>query len=104
MWEAILRNLVIDGSQPQHVDPGLLQGRSIVKLVLNTEQPILDLRSPHFRHLCSDAKQLSEWQRLAVASEDCYGQTHAAAKELLLAAPRATGLCWPSRLECAWKL
>ena len=54
LWEAVLRNLVIADRQPQHIDPALLQDRSIAQLTLLHETPILDLRAPHFRHLSTD--------------------------------------------------
>lgn len=56
LWEAVLRNLVIDGAQPQHVDPGLVAGKSIVELEVTQEIKILDLRSPHFRRLSSEQR------------------------------------------------
>src|SRR5688572_15132366 len=34
LWEAVLRNLVIEDRQPQHVDPVLLEGRSIAQIRL----------------------------------------------------------------------
>jgi hypothetical protein len=97
LWEAILRNLVIEDRQPQHVDPALVQGRSIAKLRLLQAVPVLDLRAPHFRRLSSDPDRQTDWQRLAVLPECDYGQTHASARELLTAAPKAAGLCWHSR-------
>jgi RES domain len=97
LWEAVLRNLVIEDRQPQHIDPGLLAGRSIAQIKLIHEIPILDLRAPHFRHLSTDPARHAEWQRLCVVPERDYGQTHAAARELLTAAPRAAGLSWHSR-------
>jgi hypothetical protein len=97
LWESVLRNLVIQDKQPQHIDPGLLEGRSIAKLTLGVDTQILDLRSPHFRHLSSNSARHTEWQRLATVPERDYPQTHAAAKELLAMAPDAAGLCWHSR-------
>ncbi len=97
LWEAVLRNLVIEDRQPQHIDPGLLAGRSIAQIKLIHEILILDLRAPHFRHLSTDPARHAEWQRLCVVPERDYGQTHAAARELLTAAPRAAGLSWHSR-------
>jgi hypothetical protein len=97
LWEAVLRNLVVDDKQPQHVDPALVEGRSIAQLKLLKEIPILDLRAPHFRHLSANPARHSEWQRLCVVPERDYGQTHTAARELLTAAPRAAGLSWHSR-------
>jgi len=97
LWEAVLRNLVIEDRQPQHIDPELLEGRSIAQIKLIHEIPILDLRAPHFRHLSTDPARQAEWQRLCVVPERDYGQTHAAARELLTAAPRAAGLSWHSR-------
>jgi RES domain len=92
LWEAVLRNLVVDDKQPQHVDPALVEGRSIVRLKLLQEIPILDLRAPHFRRLSANTARHTEWQRLCVIPERDYGQTHSAARELLTAAPRAAGL------------
>lgn len=97
LWESVLRNLVIEDKQPQHIDPGLLEGRSIAELTLGVDTQILDLRSPHFRHLSSNPARHTEWQRLATVPERDYPQTHAAAKELLAMAPEAAGLCWHSR-------
>ena len=97
LWEAVLRNLVIEDRQPQHIDASLLEGRSIVQLRLAQEVPILDLRAPHFRHLSPNPTRHFEWQRLCVVPERDYGQTHAAAVVLLAAAPRAAGLSWHSR-------
>jgi hypothetical protein len=97
LWEAVLRNLVVDDTQPQHVDPALVEGRSIAQLKLLQEIPILDLRAPHFRHLSANPARHTEWQRLCVVPDRDYGQTHAAARELLTAAPRAAGLSWHSR-------
>jgi hypothetical protein len=97
LWEAVLRNLIIGDRQPQHVDPAIVEGRSIAQLKLRQEVPILDLRAPHFRHLSADPARQSEWQRLCVVAECDYGQTHACARELLAAAPRAAGLAWHSR-------
>jgi hypothetical protein len=97
LWEAVLRNLVIEDHQPQHVDPALVEGRSIAQLRLIQDVPILDLRAPHFRHISSDPARHAEWQRLCVVPERDYAQTHAVARELLNAAPRAAGLCWHSR-------
>jgi hypothetical protein len=97
LWEAVLRNLVVDDKQPQHVDPAMVEGRSIVQLRLLQEIPILDLRAPHFRHLSADTVRHTEWQRLCIVPERDYGQTHTAARELVTAAPRATGLSWYSR-------
>jgi hypothetical protein len=97
LWEAVLRNLVVDDKQPQHVDPAIVEGRSITQLKLLQELPILDLRAPHFRRLSADTARHAEWQRLCVVPERDYGQTHAAARELLTVAPRAAGLSWHSR-------
>ena len=97
LWEAVLRNLVVDDKQPQHVDPALVGGRSIAQLKLLQEIPILDLRAPHFRRLSANTTRHTEWQRLCVVPERDYGQTHVAARELLSAAPRAAGLSWHSR-------
>jgi hypothetical protein len=97
LWETVLRNLVVGDHQPQHIDPAILENRSIARLKLTNETPILDLRSPHFRHLSQDSARHSEWQRLCVVPDGDYAQTHAAASELLTAAPRAAGLCWASR-------
>jgi hypothetical protein len=97
LWEAVLRNLVVDDNQPQHVDPALVEGRSIAQLKLLQEIQILDLRAPHFRKLSTNPAQHTEWQRLCVVPERDYGQTHVAARELLIAAPRAAGLSWHSR-------
>jgi RES domain-containing protein len=97
LWEAVLRNLVVDDKQPQHVDPAIVEGRSIVQLKLLQEIPILDLRAPHFRNLSANTARHTEWQRLCVVPERDYSQTHAAARELRTAAPRATGLSWHSR-------
>jgi len=97
LWEAILRNLVVDDKQPQHVDPAIVEGRSIAQLKLLQELPILDLRAPHFRRLSVNTARHTEWQRLCVVPERDYDQTHAAARELLTAAPRAAGLSWHSR-------
>jgi hypothetical protein len=97
LWEAVLRNLVVDDKQPQHVDPAIVEGRSIAQLKLLQELPILDLRAPHFRRLSVNTARHTEWQRLCVVPERDYDQTHAAARELLTAAPRAAGLSWHSR-------
>lgn len=97
LWEAVLRNLVIENRQPQHLDPALVEGRSIAQLRLVQDVPILDLRAPHFRHISSDPARHAEWQRLCVVPERDYAQTHAATRKLLTAAPRAAGLCWHSR-------
>jgi len=97
LWEAILRNLVVDDRQPQHVDPALVEGRSIAQLKLSQEIPILDLRAPHFRKLSTNPAQHTEWQRLCVVPERDYSQTHVAARELVKAAPGAAGLSWHSR-------
>lgn len=97
LWEAVLRNLVVDDKQPQHVDPAIVEGRSIAQLKLLQEIPILDLRAPHFRNLSANFARHTEWQRLCVVPERDYSQTHAAARELLTAAPRAAGLSWHSR-------
>jgi hypothetical protein len=97
LWEAVLRNLVVDDKQPQHVDPAMVEGRSIAQLKLLQAIPILDLRAPHFRHLSADTARHTEWQRLCVVPERDYGQTHMAARELVTAAPRAAGLSWHSR-------
>jgi hypothetical protein len=88
---------VVDDHQPQHVDPALVKGRSIAQLKLLQEIPIVDLRAPHFRRLSANAARHTEWQRLCVIPERDYGQTHAAARELVTAAPRAAGLSWHSR-------
>lgn len=97
LWEAVLRNLVVEPKQPQHVDPAMLEDRSIAQVRLTNPVNILDLRSPHFRRLTQDADSRSEWQRLAVVPESGYGETHNAARELVSAAPLAAGLCWHSR-------
>jgi hypothetical protein len=97
LWEAVLRNLVVDDKQPQHVDPAIVEGRSIAHLKLLQELPILDLRAPHFRNLSTNSARHTEWQRLCIVPERDYGQTHAAARQLLTAAPRAAGLSWHSR-------
>jgi hypothetical protein len=97
LWEAILRNLVLDAKQPQHVDPAIVEGRSIAQLKLLQEVLVLDLRSPHFRKLSTSAEQHTEWQRLCIIPEREYGLTHVAARELVTAAPRAGGLAWHSR-------
>ncbi len=97
LWEAVLRNLVVDDKQPQHVDPALVDGRSIAQLRLLQEIPILDLRAPHFRNLSKNPARHTEWQRLCIVPERDYGQTHTAARELVAAAPRAAGLSWHSR-------
>ncbi len=97
LWEAVLRNLVVDDKQPQHVDPALVEGRSITQLKLLQAIPILDLRAPHFRRLSANTVRHTEWQRLCVVPERDYGQTHTAARELVTAAPRAAGLSWHSR-------
>jgi hypothetical protein len=97
LWEAVLRNLVVDDKQPQHVDPAVVGGRSIAQLKLLHEIPILDLCAPHFRRLSTNPARHAEWQRLAVVPDSEYGQTHAAARELLTAAPLAAGLSWHSR-------
>ena len=92
-----MRNLVVGDRQPQHVDPALVEGRSITQLKLLQEIPILDLRAPHFRHLSANAARHTEWQRLCVVPERDYSQTHAAARELLTAASQTAGLSWHSR-------
>jgi RES domain len=97
LWEAVLRNLVVDDKQPQHVDPALVEGRSIAQLKLLKEVPVLDLRAPHFRRLSASPTRHTEWQRLCVVPERDYAQTHVAARELATAAPRAAGLSWHSR-------
>lgn len=97
LWEAVLRNLVIDGNQPQHVDPGLVAGKSIVELEVAQEIKLLDLRSPHFRKLSRDPKRHSKWQHLAVVPEALYAETHAEARELRKSWPDATALRWYSR-------
>jgi hypothetical protein len=97
LWEAVLRNLVVDDKQPQHVDPALVEGRSIAQLKLLKETPVLDLRAPHFRRLSASPIRHTEWQRLCVVPERDYAQTHMAARELVTAAPRAAGLSWHSR-------
>jgi hypothetical protein len=97
LWEAVLRNLVVDDKQPQHVDPAIVEGRSIAQLKLLQEIPILDLRAPHFRNLSANSARHTEWQRLCIVPERDYDQTHAAARELLTVAPRAAGLSWHSR-------
>jgi hypothetical protein len=97
LWEAVLRNLVVDDKQPQHVDPALVEGRSIVQLKLLQEIPVLDLRAPHFRNLSAKPARHTEWQRLCIVPEREYSQTHAAARELVTAAPKAAGLSWHSR-------
>jgi hypothetical protein len=97
LWEAILRNLVVDEKQPQHVDPAIVKGRSIAQLKLLQEVLVLDLRSPHFRNLSVSAERHAEWQRLCIVPERHYDLTHVAARELVTAAPRAAGLSWHSR-------
>jgi hypothetical protein len=97
LWEVILRNLVIEARQPQHIDPKLLEGRSIAKVKLTNTVNVLDLRSPHFRKMTEDRDVHSEWQRLAVVPESQYGETHSAARELVAAASLTGGLCWHSR-------
>jgi RES domain len=97
LWEAVLRNLVVEDRQPQHIDSALLEGRSITQLKLVQDTPILDLRAPHFRHLSANPARHAEWQRLCVVPERDYGQTHVVAGELMMAAPRAAGLSWHSR-------
>lgn len=97
LWEAVLRNLVVDDKQPQHVDAAIVEGRTIAQLELLQEISVLELRAPHFRNLSASPERHSEWQRLCVVPERDYGQTHAAARELLTAAPRAAGLSWHSR-------
>jgi RES domain len=97
LWEAVLRNLVVDYKQPQHVDPAIVEGRSIAQLKLLQEIPILDLRAPHFRNISANSARHTEWQRLCIMPERDYDQTHAAARELLTVAPRAAGLSWHSR-------
>src|ERR1700730_3395491 len=97
LWEAVLRNLVVDDKQPQHIDPASVKDRSIAQLKLLQEIPILDLRAPHFRNLSADSARHTEWQRLCIVPERDYGQTHAAARALLTAAPRTAGLSWHSR-------
>jgi hypothetical protein len=62
LWEAVLRNLVVDDKQPQHVDPALVEGRSIAQLKLLQEIPVLDLRAPHFRRLSESPTRHTEWQ------------------------------------------
>ena len=37
LWETILRDLVVEASKPQSIDPALLEGRSIAKLTLTQE-------------------------------------------------------------------
>jgi hypothetical protein len=59
-------DLVIEDRQPQHIDPGLLEGRSMAQIKLTHEIPMLDLRAPHFRHLSTDPARHAEWQRLCV--------------------------------------
>ena len=97
LWEAILRNLVIEAGNPQHVDPAILEGRSIARLTLTQEVPILDLRAPHLRHLSKEKALHALWQRLSVVLESEYDQTHTEARALIAAAPRSAGLCWHSR-------
>jgi hypothetical protein len=97
LWEAVLRNLVVEDQQPQHVDPESVAGRSIAQLRLLQEIPILDLRAPHFRHLSANPARHTEWQRLSIVPERHYSETHAAARELMNAAPKAAGLAWHSR-------
>jgi hypothetical protein len=97
LWESVLRNLVVQTLQPQYLDPALVEGWSITKLKLNQEVPVLDLRAPHFRHLSADPARHTHWQRLCVVPERDYAHTHAAARELVAAAPRAAGLTWHSR-------
>jgi hypothetical protein len=105
IWETTLRNLVIEGPEPQHVDRGLLAGKSIVELEVTQELKILDVRAPYFRRLSDDAKRHAEWLRLAVVSEGQYAETHAEAKALLERYPEATGLRWFSKQhgeQCAY--
>lgn len=98
LWEVVLRNLVIDDDKkPQHIDPKLLEDRSIVEVELTEDLKILDLRSPHFRKLSAHPAQHTEWQRLAIVPDTQYAQTHAEAKRLRAAATAATGLRWNSR-------
>ena len=97
LWEAVLRNLIVENHQPQHIDAASVTGRSIAQLRLLQDVPILDFRAPHFRNLSASPEQHTEWQRLCIAPERNYSETHAAARELVAAAPRAAGLAWHSR-------
>ena len=97
LWEAVLRNLVVEAGKKQSVDPDMLEGRSITRIKLTQDVPVLDLRAPHLRALSADKKLHALWQRLAVAHEDDYDQTHAEARALVAAAPKAAGLRWHSR-------
>ncbi len=98
LWEVVLRNLVIDkDGKPVHIDPKLLEGKSIVEVELTEAVKILDLRSPYFRSLSSDPARHSEWQRLAVEPEAQYPQTHAEARRLRAEATAMAGLRWNSR-------
>jgi len=58
---------------------------------------VIDLRAPHFRHLSANPARHTEWQRLSIVPERHYNETHTAARELMNAAPKATGLAWHSR-------
>ena len=48
LWEAVLRNLVVEDRQPQHVDAAIVEGRSLTELRLLRDTPILDLRSSSY--------------------------------------------------------
>jgi hypothetical protein len=50
-----------------------------------------------FGILVWSAERHTEWQRLCIVPERHYDLTHAAARELVTAAPRAAGLSWHSR-------
>jgi hypothetical protein len=99
VWEVVLRNLVVDedDKKPQHIDPKLIEGRSIVEVELTEDLKILDLRSPKHRRLSSDPARHSEWQQLMIEPEARYSETHAEAKRLRAAAPEMAGLRWNSR-------
>ncbi|MBM0107030.1 RES family NAD+ phosphorylase [Steroidobacter sp. S1-65] len=97
LWEAVLRNLVIEDSQPQHIDPDVLNKRSIVELEVTQATKILDLRSPHFRKLTSDCARHTQWQELAIVPEPRYPETHAEARILRATWAEAMGLRWFSR-------
>jgi len=97
LWETVLRDLVILAGQPQYVDESTVTGRSIVRLELTHDTQILDLRSPHYRHLSPDGARHTRWQQLCVVPEADYAETHFAARELVAVAPLACGICWHSR-------
>lgn len=97
LWEAVLRNLVIEDRQPQHIDPDLIKKRSIVELEVTQTTKILDLRSPHFRKLSRDSARHTQWQELAIVPESRYSETHAEARILRANWMDAMGLRWFSR-------